>query len=936
VRNNPLVAVEAQEIVGREEELGALVACLEQAQRRPRDIVLEGEAGIGKTTLWRHAVGKAQAYGYRVLSCTPGEAETHLAFSGLRDLLDAAYEDVAHALPPPQRRALDIALLRAEPGPQSPDQGAVAAAFLASLRLLAEDSPVLVAVDDVQWLDGSTAFLIGFIARRLQDERIALLVALRSSSRDVESPLGVREQLRITLSPLSIGALHRILRTQLGTAPSRPMLVRLHELAGGNPFYALEIARALQRREEVAPGDELPLPARLQDLVAERLVGLPERTVQALQVMAALSRPTVTLVTSALQDNAEPLEPALAAHVISTDGDRLVFTHPLFASGAYATVDPARRRDLHWRLAELVEETEERARHLALAALEPSAAVAGALEDAARRARARGAPSAAADLAEQAQRLTPPDAREDILRRTIEAASNSFEAGDAARARALFERAVSDAPTGHRRATALVRLARAHAFGANLRVAARVYRQAIADAEPESSTRAEAEEGLAVALMRMLEDLPTAAQHAAKAAELAMRLGDSHALAEFRASHALIVGLRGDPQALRLMQHVEGIEAFDAESDFGPSRFLRTLWGTGFMSSVLRVFADDLDEARAGLELARARAVEVGDEASLPLLLRYLSLVELLAGDWPCAERLAAEGYEASLQTGQPSQQAVLAASSALIGAHRGNVEVTRATADEALRLGEETGSGFAELLARSALGLLELSLANPDRAAEELEPLVDAIETAGVGEPGVARFVPDAIEARVAVGRLEDAGRLLASHEECARRLDRPSALAAAGRCRALLLAARTDFDGALASVGDALAQHARVAIPFERGRTLLVLGAVQRRAKRKRAAREALEEALAVFERLGAGLFAEQARLELGRIGGRGPATDQLTPTERRVAGLVAEGRSTKEVAASLFVSPKTVEGHLSRIYAKLGIHSRAALARELSASQ
>jgi DNA-binding CsgD family transcriptional regulator len=150
------------------------------------------------------------------------------------------------------------------------------------------------------------------------------------------------------------------------------------------------------------------------------------------------------------------------------------------------------------------------------------------------------------------------------------------------------------------------------------------------------------------------------------------------------------------------------------------------------------------------------------------------------------------------------------------------------------------------------------------------------------------------------------------------------------------LLLAARTDFDGALASVGEALAQHARVAIPFERGRTLLVLGAVQRRAKRKRAAREALEEALAVFERLGARLFAEQARLELGRIGGRGPATDQLTATERRVAGLVAEGRSTKEVAATLFVSPKTVEGHLSRIYAKLGIHSRAALARELSASQ
>jgi DNA-binding CsgD family transcriptional regulator len=931
------MAVEPEEIVGREEELSALVACLEQRQRLAREIVIEGEAGIGKTTLWRRAVAEAQARGYRVLSCSPSETEAHLAFSGLRDLLDEAYGDGVDALPPPQRRALDIALLRADPGQRSPDQGAVAAAFLASLRRLAERCPVLVAVDDVQWLDGSTAFLTGFVARRLQDERIAFLVAVRAGSPHAELAFGARDRLRITLGPLSIGALHRILRTQLGAAPSRPMLVRLHELAGGNPFYALEIARALERRADLGPGEELPLPARLQDLVVERLAALPKRTVEALQVIAALSQPTVTLVTSVLHDNAEPLEPALAAHVISTDGDRLMFMHPLLASGAFSTADPARRRDLHGRLAMIVEEAEERARHLALATLEPDAAVAAALEDAAQRARARGAPSAAADLAEQAVRLTPPDAREDVLRRTIEAASNCFEAGDAGRARALFERAVSIAPEGGpRRATALVRLARAHAFGANLRVAAALYRQAIADADPESLTRAEAEEGLAVALMRMLKDLPTAAQHAANATELAKRLGVGHALAEFRASHALIVGLRGDPRALGLMQRVEGVEAFDAESDFGPARFLRALWGTGFMSSVLRVFADDLAEARAGLELARARAVEAGDEASLPLLLRYLSLVELLAGDWPRAERLADEGYEASLQSGQPSQQAVLAASNALIAAHRGNVEATRATADEALRLGEETGSGFAKLLARSALGLLELSLGNPDRAAAELDPLVDAIEAAGVGEPGVARFVPDAIEARIAVGRLGDAGRLLASHEERARRLDRPSALAAAGRCRALLLAERTDFDGALASVGEALAGHARVAIPFERGRTLLVLGAVQRRAKRKRAAREALEEALAVFERLGARLFAEQARLELGRIGGRGPATDQLTPTERRVAGLVAEGRSTKEVAATLFVSPKTVEGHLSRIYAKLGIHSRTALARELSASR
>jgi predicted ATPase len=302
---------ETREIVGREEELVALLGSLEQAQRAPRVVVLEGAAGIGKTTLWRHAVAEAGAQGFRVLACGPSEAETHLAYSGLRDLVEGAYKEVAAGLPAPQLRALDVALLRAEPEGQPADQGAVAAAFLASLRILEERGPVLVAVDDVQWLDGSTAFLIGFIARRLREERIGVLVTLRSGSPDVQLPHGVRDRLRITLGPLSIGALHRILRMQLGGSPSRPTLVRVHELTGGNPFYALEIARALQRRGDVSALDELPLPGRLQDLVAERLAALPGRTLEALQVTAALAQPTLMLVTSALDEDAAALEPAL-------------------------------------------------------------------------------------------------------------------------------------------------------------------------------------------------------------------------------------------------------------------------------------------------------------------------------------------------------------------------------------------------------------------------------------------------------------------------------------------------------------------------------------------------------------------------------------------------------------------------------------------------
>lgn len=916
-----------EEIVGRDDEIAAIARLVEEIESNPRHLVLEGEPGIGKTILWRDGLERARAAGVVVLATSPGELETPLAFSGLRDLLEDAYEDVADALPLPQKRALDVALLRVDAGGFL-DRGAVAAAFLGSLRLLAASARVLVAVDDLQWLDQPTRFIVNHARRRISVESVAFLLALRPSSEAIDLPPGARPELRITLGPLSVGALHRIVRTQLGASPSRPTLVRLHELCGGNPFFGLEIARALQRRGGEDSSYALPLPSRLQDYVGERLATLPRETVEALQVTAALSHPTVTLVAEVSGGTGHALDPAVVADVLRTDGDRLVFTHPLLATGAYSSAGPVRRREIHRRLATLVDDPEEQARHLALVASGPDPGVATALEGAAERARSRGAPAVAAELAEQALGLTPSADAQDRLRRATAAAGSLFEAGDAGGAAARFERAVEMASPGPGRAEALAGLGRARAYAANLRSAARIFEQAIGEAEAVSVVRAEAEHGLAVALFRLLEDLGAAERHARRAVEVAARLGDPHALREFGASLALIRRLRGEETS-----QPGGEDTTESGGDPARSRFLTTLYGPEFMWSVQAVFADDLVNARVGFERVSVRATESGDEASLPLVLRYLSFVELLAGDWTRAQQVADEGYEAALLTGQRSQQAVLAATKALIAAHRGDRDATRSGADEALRLVEETASGFAELLATSALGLLELSLGDAEGAAALLEPLLDRVMAAGVGEPGVTRFVPDLVEARLRLGRTEEAGALLAAFEQQAVRLDRPSALAASARCRALVAAADTDFESALTAVDEALGAHARVAMPFERARTLLVRGGIERRARRKRAAREALADALSVFDGLGAQSFAEQARLELGRIGGRAPAGARLTPTERRVAGLVAEGRSTKEVAARLFVSPKTVEGHLSRIYAKLGVHSRTALARELS---
>ena len=316
------------------------------------------------------------------------------------------------------------------------------------------------------------------------------------------------------------------------------------------------------------------------------------------------------------------------------------------------------------------------------------------------------------------------------------------------------------------------------------------------------------------------------------------------------------------------------------------------------------------------------------------MILANLAVADYLAGHWQEAMRVAEEGYEVALQTGQRPQQAWSLSIEALVRASLGLEAEARADAEQALALAGERGMAVARIHAVWALGLLELSLDRPEETARLLAPERERLLAAGVGEPGTIRFVPDEIEALIALGRLDEAEERLGWLEERGRALDRASALAAGLRCRGLLAAATNDGEGALGAFERALAQHARVSMPFDRARTLLALGAAQRRAKRKRDARATLDEAVQVFQELGATLWAQKARAELGRIGGRAASQGDLTPTERRVAELVAQGLTNKEVAGTLFVSARTVEFHLSHVYRKLGLRSRAELARRFPA--
>ena len=411
------------------------------------------------------AVDVAKKRSVGVLRCGPGEHESKLSFAALRDLLDHAYGEEAAKLPGPQRRALAVALLREEPNAPL-DRGAVSAAFLTLLRERSRTGRVLLVVDDVQWLDRPTVTALVFAIRRLRDEPVGLVLAHRSNGGgqdmlDLEHALAPNRLHRMTLGPLSLGALQAMLRARLGRSWPRPLLRRIHERSGGNPFFALEIARALER-DSMNPGSTLPVPRDLEELLRTRIEDLPVTSRAGLLVASVSSRPTPDLVAAAAgldlaTDDA--LAVAERAGVIEIHAGQVRFTHPLLASTVYAGASPLERRVAHRALADRVTDPEERARHLALASEGPDASIAAALDDAARLARARGAPDSAAELAALAMELTPPSDAAAIVRRGVETAGHLFDAGDAIRAQELFVEMAAATPRGPSRADILWRLA---------------------------------------------------------------------------------------------------------------------------------------------------------------------------------------------------------------------------------------------------------------------------------------------------------------------------------------------------------------------------------------------------------------------------------------------------------------------------------------------
>ncbi|HET9344384.1 MAG TPA: AAA family ATPase [Candidatus Limnocylindrales bacterium] len=920
--------------IGREAELDAIESFVRDRATRPNGLIIEGPAGAGKTTLWRAAVDLASAQGDLVLAARAAGAEVNLSLSVLTDLLEAHLQTVLPEVPAPQRRALEVALLVADDSGRGPDPRALFAGALTVVRALARQRPLVLAVDDAQWVDPESAEILEFVVRRLADLPVAVITTWRTPSPPAPAAPSARAlrieraldraPIRLSVGPMSPGALHSLLRTRTSLDVNRRSLRQIHETSGGNPFYALELARAAERDAELrtSPGEPPPLGAGLGELLTDRLAGLDEPTRDALFVAAAASQPTIGLIDSVVAVDARAaLGPAIEVSIIRLDGDAIEFTHPLLAAAAYAAPDTDRRRRYHAKLSNAVSDPEARGRHLALARRGPDLEVAQALHDAAQSARMRGATATAGELLVEAIGRLPDDEVERRAEWAVPASVILQAAGDLEGARSIVARSLGEVAAGPIRADLLLELAdivESDPGGGErtLELIEEAFREAGDDPRRQAAALLDREQ-----VERSRDRLADAFAIAKEAVALAEVTGDEPLLAAAHVRTAdldVVLGYDGDP-----------IERFGRALDLASRAPVEAQHSAMTMLACGLIRRGRLDDARPWLVDERRRTIAEGDESSRQMVLVWLTELEWLAGRWDDAATHAREGLELSQLAGARMRQGLNMAMLGLVEGSRGDLDRGRRLAADGRAILDEVGETAYGNYAGQVLGFLELSAGN---IAAAIDHLVGAYEVEhGVEGSKRITFIGDEIEALVAAGRLGDADALAQEVGRRGRVLRRPLLDAVAARGRAIVLGAQGRLDEAIAAAQEAVEGHAALNMPFDRARSLLVLGEVQRRAKQRRAARETLTAAMAAFDELGASVWSERAAAERARVGGR-TAVEGLTETELRVARLVAEGRSNKEIAAELYVTVRAVESNLSKVYAKLGIRSRTELSRRL----
>jgi DNA-binding CsgD family transcriptional regulator len=885
-------------------------------------VLLYGPAGIGRTTVLEALVPP----GRTVLRCTPAEEDARLPFVGLVDLFAKVPASYVDDLPPAPRAALNAALLRGRAPMGERSRLAMRVAVLQALTALAADGPPLhLVIDDLQWLDEPSGEVLGFALRRLDHASVRVIAAERV--REGEQPARLRccppGTAEIRVPPLPDGELERLLLEDTGDALSAAALQAIGHAAAGNPLYALELGRAIARDGMPAePGSPLPVPQRLRGMLLERARRLPPQARRTLLIASAANHPTLTLLRAAgVPDADRDLGSAAHLGIAVADAEGAVrFLHPLIRAAVHADAPEHSRRAAHELLAAAVTEPVEQARHLALAHPHEDEATARTLTAAAASARRAGAPRTAAELAGLAARRTPRDRPDDHADRLLAAAEYACDAGlrdEAALAAETVLNGSASAP--HRVRARLILLGNA---GQALGGTRQLIEAGLRDAAGAPELQARLHHWAAVRGL-LGGQLTEAAEHARRAADApsdGTRIAALALLARLQALH-------GDLAAAdRSLQEALALPAGAADGPEG--------WGLIRTGALLAADADRVSDAHEEVTELLARIGEfAGSEETLATLVA-LTRIQVRAGR--CREALASA---ARLPADGASPPALYAA--ALAETAGGNADRAQELAERAVAAAEADGDQLFLLRALAVLGQARMLLGNTHGASAAVEAFQRARrlgEAMGLADPAFLRWYAELAEALVLLGETDAAADAILAARSRTNRQTPGSVLAALDRAEGLREVAAGRAKRGVARIQSAADRLRRLPLPVDLARTLIALGNVERRSRRRTVARSALAEALAACEACGAAPLAARAREELARLdamergGGGGP---QLTATEQRVAALVGGGATNREVAAELFISVKTVEGTLSRIYRKFGVRSRTALAHAMAAA-
>lgn len=902
----------AGDVVGRQVELAAIDALLVSTSAGPTALRVRGAAGIGKSTLVRAAMAAARGAGFAVMSCRLSGSEVQMSYAALTDLLDP-FAELTDDLPDPQRRAVAAATLHAGAGSRPPDLRTVAAGTLSLLDAVAGSRPLLVAIDDAHWLDGASRRAIAFAVQRCRG-RVAVLWTVRDEVDSGPDGLVTSDPSRtrtLEVTGLRAAALADLVRARVARPVDRIELAHLAEVSQGNPLLALEMAQAMTRDR----AGTVDVPARLGRMMIDRFRRLPPRTRETLLVCSAVAVPTLDVLDRAgAADAAAALEPAESAGVVRWDGSHLSFEHPLWREVVYGQATMPQRRAVHRVLSEVVDSIEERARHRARAAVGPDPVAVEMLDDAAFSARARGAPSAAAELLDLALGLGP--TTDAAL--AVRAARDHLAAAEPERALSLARSVVDDPGARQHRAAALALIGALTSQVDDFSAAIPVLAQAFAEAGEDVRLRAGVALDLAFALVNSGRN-QDALGWARRADADAHHTGDAGLIAETSATVTVVALINGEPI------DVSGLEVLLEHEDADrPTPAVR--WVV-LSAGLVCLWCNDLVRARELFDRARQRCYERGIEDGLWLVLARAAEAAMLSGDVTAAHAFGAELVDwAALVGGRPAETCARAAQ-LCEAAWCGRLDEAR-RAYAALLEAAGGGQDVLVLVGRAVLGMAELSVGDPVAALAQLAPAAGLVQVLGISDPVFTPFVSDAIEAFVASGSPEQAEALVQLFRSGGERSGRRWPNGVAVRGSGILHADRGDLAAAELSFVQAVALFDSPGHRYERARTLLLLGKLLRRRRRRADARAVLGQAAELFELVGTPRWADAARDELRRLGLSRTVGDELTPSERRVAELAATGLTNAAVAARLSISPKTVEANLSRVYRKLGIRSRAEL--------